>query len=133
MKPTRLHPVLAAALLLAPLPAMAATPPALQAEQSPTMPVPDGIGRGGKLGSLLTQEQRAMMLFEVRDQMKDMAPEQRQTFRKEQVQKILAMSPADRQKFQADLQAKWDALPQDQKDRIQQRLARQQSGQNTVQ
>ena len=43
------------------------------------------------------------------------------------------MSPADRQKFQADLQAKWDALPQDQKDRIQQRLARQQSGQNTVQ
>jgi len=133
MKPTRLHPVLAAALLLAPLPAMAATPPALQAEQSPTMPAPDGLGRGGKLGSLLTQEQRAMMLFEVRDQMKDMAPEQRQTFRKEQVQKILAMSPADRQKFQADLQAKWDALPQDQKDRIQQRLARQQSGQNTVQ
>jgi hypothetical protein len=133
MKSTRLHPVLAAALLLAPLPAMAATPPALQAEQSPTMPAPDGLGRGGKLGSLLTQEQRAMMLFEVRDQMKDMAPEQRQTFRKEQVQKILAMSPADRQKFQADLQAKWDALPQDQKDRIQQRLARQQSGQNTVQ
>jgi len=133
MKPARLHPVLAAALLLAPLPAMAATPPVLQADQSPTMPAPDGMGRGGKLGGVLTQEQRTMMLFEARDQMKDMTPEQRQAFRKEQVQKILALSPADRQKFQADLQAKWDALPQGQKDRIQQRLARQQTGQNAAQ
>jgi hypothetical protein len=127
MKPARLYPILAAALLLAPFPVWAATPGAIQAEQNPTMPGGDQMGRGGKLAGFLSGEQRAMLLLDARDKIKDMTPEQRN--RKEQISKILAMSPADRQKFQSDLQAKWDALPQGQKDRLQQRLAQQQNTQ----
>ncbi|HEX4272156.1 MAG TPA: hypothetical protein VHZ32_12245 [Rhizomicrobium sp.] len=130
---TTLIPIL---LLLAGAPALAATPAAVQAEQSPTMPGADApmgprsvdgglIGRGGgKLGGLFTPEQRAMYLLGARDQVKDMTQDQRHAWRKEQVQKVMAMSDTERTKLKADLQAKWDALPQGQKDRIQQRLAR---------
>lgn len=129
MKTARLYPILAAALLLAPVPVWGATPGAIQAEQSPTMPGGDPMGRGGKLAGLLSGEQRAMLRLDARDKIKDMTPEQRKSYRKEQISKILAMSPAERQKFQADLQAKWNALPQGQKDRLQQRLAQQQNTQ----
>jgi hypothetical protein len=118
----RVYLLIFAALPLTSLAATAATPPVLQADQSPTMPAP-GNARGGKLGGLLTGEQRAMLLFDARDKIKDMSPEQRKTFRKDQIARIVAMSPAERGKFQAGLQARWDALPQGQKDRIQQRLA----------
>ena len=132
--PTRHFPkIFAAALLLAPLPVFAATPPAVQAEQSPTMPAPAGRflgkGNGGKLGGLLTPQQRAMVAMDMREQTQNMTPAERQGFRKTQMKKLLSMSQPERQKFVADLQAKWDALPQRQKDRLQQRLARQQTGQ----
>ena len=127
--------IVIAALLLspiaAPLAVLAATPPAVQAEQSPTMPGPAGLGHGpnhgngGKLAGLLNPQQRAMLMLQMRDQIKNMSPADRKAFRKTQTQKLLAMSAADRQKFASDLQAKWDALPQPQKDRLQQRLARQ--------
>ena len=113
----------------APVVALAATPPALQAEQSPTMPGPAGLHgqrQGhGKLAGLLSPEQRAMLQLEMRDQIKSMSPADRLAFRKTQMQKLVAMSPADRQKFAGNLQSKWDALPQRQKDRLRQRLARQ--------
>lgn len=119
--------IVIAALLLAPLPAWAATPPAVQAEQSPTMPAPAGLGhgKGGKLAGLLTPGQRAMLQLQMRDQIKDMSPADRKAFRKTQTEKLLAMTPADRQKFLGDLQAKSDAMPARQKARLQQRLARQ--------
>lgn len=123
--------VFAAALLLTPLPALAATPPALQAEQSPAMPAPAGnrMGRGGKLAGFLTPQQRAVLLLSAQGQIKDMTPAQKQAFRKDQVKKILSMSDSERQKFKTDLQARWDALPPGQKNRLEQRLARQQAGQ----
>lgn len=108
--------------MCAALPAIAATPGALQAEQSPTMPSP-AQGKGGKLAGFLTPEQQAVFALDNRTQVKDMTPEQRKTWRKDQTAKFLAMAPADRQKFKADLQAKWDALPDRQKTRISQRLA----------
>lgn len=113
---------LLAGLLVLPQPLYAATPPALQALQAPP-PSERGPGRGGKLAAMLTPEQRAMFMAEARDQVKDMTPDQRRAWRKDQIQKFIAMSPADRQAFQAGLQARWDALPQARKDRIEQRLA----------
>ena len=115
--------VLAAGLMLAPH-AFAATPGALQAEQHPSAPSEDGFGgRGGKLGGFLTPEQRAMLVLEFRDQLKDKAPQERQAFRRAQVQKLIAMSDSERQTFKADLQARWEALPPRQKARIEARLA----------
>ena len=127
MRFSRLFPLFAGALLLVPLSASAATPGAVQAEQSPTMPDPGGLkGKGGKLGGLLSPEQRAMFAVQARAQTKDMSQDQRKAWRKDQMAKFAAMSPADRQAFKTGLQAKWDALPQAQKARLQQRLARQQ-------
>lgn len=110
--------------IASPVVALAATPPALQAEQSPAMPGPAGLGHG-KLAGLLSPEQRAMLQLEIRDQIKSMNSADRLAFRKTQMQKLVAMSPADRQKFAGNLHSKWDALPQRQKDRLRQRLARQ--------
>jgi hypothetical protein len=118
--------VLAASLAAIPMPLMAATPGAVQAEQSPTMPGPDGnLGRhgGGKLAGMLTPEQRAAFMLGAREQTHDMTPDQRRAWRKEQMQKLGSMSDADRQKFRADLQARWDALPADRKARLEQRMA----------
>jgi hypothetical protein len=125
------YPLAAALFLLAPLSASAATPGAVQAEQTPPMPGPGGHARGhgdgGKLGGFLSPEQRAMFMLQARDQTKAMTQDQRKAWRKDQLQKLIAMSPADRQKFKTDLEAKWIALPEARKGRIQQRLARQQT------
>ena len=122
--------IVALILLLAPAPLLAATPPALQADQSPSMPDPGGKGLrgGGKLGGFLSPQQRAMLLMQVQDQAKNMDQAQKQAFRKDQVKKLLSMSTTEREKFRAGLQARWDALPAGQKSRLQQCLARQQTG-----
>jgi hypothetical protein len=117
---------LAATVLAAPLPLMAATPAAVQAEQSPAMPGPDGgPGRhhgGGKLAEMFSPEQRAAFMLQAREQTKDMTQDQKKTWRKDQAQKVSSMSDTDRQKFKADLQARWDALPADRKARMEQRM-----------
>jgi hypothetical protein len=110
--------LLATSLVLAPLTAGAATPGAVQAGQSAK-----GQAKGGKLANLLSPEQRAMYALETRDQIKAMPQDQRKAFHKEQVRKLMTMSPGDRQNFQKTLQAKWDALPQKQKARFERRLA----------
>jgi outer membrane receptor for ferrienterochelin and colicin len=119
--------LLAASLAVIPLPLLAATPGAVQAEQSPTMPAPDGnfSGRhgGGKLAGMLTPEQRAAFMLGAREQTRDMTSDQRRAWRKDQMQKLGSMSQAERQKLTVDLQARWDALPADQKARLQQRMA----------
>jgi hypothetical protein len=119
--------LLTVSLATMPLPLLAATPGAVQAEQSLTMPGPDsnlgGRHGGGKLAGMLTPEQRAAFMLGAREQTHDMTPDQRHAWRKEQVQKLGSMSDTDRQKFKADLQARWDALPPDRKARLQQRMA----------
>ncbi len=119
--------LLAAGLAAAPLSVLAATPGAVQAQQSPTMPGPDsGFGRhqgGGKLAAMLSPEQRAAFMLKAREETRDMSPEQRKAWRKDQVQKLASMSDSDKQKLRADLQARWDALPSDRKTRLEQRLA----------
>jgi hypothetical protein len=114
---------LTAGLLVFPLPVWAAQPGAVQALQSPP-PADQGPGHGGegKLARILTPEQRAMFMAEAREQTKDMTHDQRRAWRKDQIQKITAMSPSERQAFQSGLQARWDALPPARKNRIEQRL-----------
>ena len=106
------------------LPASANQPGAIQALQSPP-PADQGHGHGGKgqLARILTPEQRAMFMVEAREQTKDMTRDQRRAWRKDQIQKIAAMAPTERQAFQSGLQARWDALSPARKSRIEQRLA----------
>ena len=115
---------LAADLMAISLPASANQPGAIQALQSPP-PADQALGHGGKgkLARILTPEQRAMFMADARGQTKDMTRDQRRAWRKDQIQKITAMSPAERQSFQSGLQARWDALPSARKARIEQRLA----------
>lgn len=119
--------LLAAGLAATPLPLLAATPGAVQAEQGPVMPGPqEGPGRhhhGGRLAGLLTPEQRIAFMLQAREQTRNMSHDQRRAWRKEQISKVQGMSETDRQKFKTDLQARWDALPSDRKARIEQRLA----------
>ena len=117
---------LAASLAALPLTAHSATPGAVQAQQSPTMPGPEGgIARhgGGKLAGFLTPEQRAAFMLKARDETRDMSRDQRRAWRKDQVQKLASLSDTDKQKLKAELQARWDALPADRKARLEQRLA----------
>ena len=83
--------------------------------------------RHGKLAGLFTPEQRAMYIMGARDQLKDMTPDQRHAWRHDQVAKVVAMPEAERARLKADLQARWDALPQDRKDRIERRIAERQA------
>jgi hypothetical protein len=119
--------MLAACLGAVPLTASAATPGAVQAEQSPTMPGPDGgFARhhgGGKLAAFLSPEQRAAFMLKAREETSGMSRDQRRAWRKDQVQKLASLSDTDKQKLRADLQARWDALPADRKARLEQRLA----------
>ena len=117
---------LAAVPLTIPLAVQAATQAAVQAEQSPAMPGPGGGSarhNGGKLAAFLTPEQRAAFMLKAREETRDMSRDQRRAWRKDQIQKLAAMSDTDKQKLKADLQARWDALPADRKARLEQRLA----------
>lgn len=119
---------IAASLAALPLPLLAATPGAIQAQQSPAMPGPGGgfarHHRGGPLAAMLTPHQRVAFMLKAREETRNMTREQRRAWRRAQFHKIRNMSDSERQKFQADLQARWNALPQDRKDRIEERLAR---------
>ena len=68
----------------------------------------------------LTPEQRIMLFTEMHQQTASMTDDQRRDFHRQQRDKFVSMSEADRQKYMAGLQAKWDALPADQKTRLQQ-------------
>jgi hypothetical protein len=115
----------AAALLLA----MAAPAMAQQAAPNPqdqSNATFTGHGKGNGLAGFLTPEQQAML----RRQARGMPQDQRKAWRHDQRQKFAGMSETDRAKFKDDLQRQWDALPQKQKDRIQQRLAARMTQQN---
>src|SRR5262249_54435450 len=72
----------------------------------------EGGGRG-HFFSFLTPEERMMMFVEMRQATASMTDDQKHAYRQAQRDKFMAMSDADKQKFAADLQAKWNALPPD--------------------
>lgn len=122
-----------AGLLAAPLPLLAVPPAAAQAAQAPATPGPDNGARhhGGRLARLLSPQQRVAFMLQAREETKGMSRDQKRTWRKEQFQKLSSMSDSDRQKFQSDLQARWDALPADRKARIEQRMAERKNADST--
>ena len=78
---------------------------------------------GGRMGGFLTPEQRAIWMQQAHDSTQSMSDDALKAWRRDQFRKLAAMSDADKAKFKADLQAKWDALPQTQKDQIEQHIA----------
>jgi hypothetical protein len=78
--------------------------------------------RGGGLFQSLTPPQKMMMLVDMRKATAGMTDDQRKAYRQSQRQKFAAMTDAERQQFAAKLQTEWDALPDDQKESIKQRV-----------
>ena len=62
----------------------------------------------------LTQEERLMLFTQSRQETANMTQEQRRDFRRQQREKFMTMSEADKQKLAAGLKAKWDALTPEQ-------------------
>ncbi|HEY4942005.1 MAG TPA: hypothetical protein VII56_11320 [Rhizomicrobium sp.] len=81
----------------------AANPPAMM-----------GAGHGAMRG-MFTQEERMMMMADSFKATAGMTDDQKHAYRGDRRAKIMAMSDADRAKFKADLDTRWNALPADQK------------------
>lgn len=64
---------------------------------------------------LLTREQQAAWKRENRASMKGKPREERKAVREKMMAQLQAMSESDRAKFAKDLQSKWDALPEAEK------------------
>jgi len=79
-------------------------PPAMGAE-----------GGHGMMRGMFTQEERMMLFADMSKATANMTDDQRHAYRHENRDRIMAMSEADRSKFKADLDARWNALPPDQK------------------
>ena len=103
------HFALAAALLLSSAAitdsALAADPPA-----SGTM-----MGGHGMMHGMFTPEERMMLFVDGFKATAGMTDDQKKAYRDERRAKIMAMSDTDRAKMKADLDARWAALPADQK------------------
>jgi hypothetical protein len=97
--------VLAASLLAA---------PALAADAPTEAPSGHGMMHG-----MFTPEERMMLMSDAFKATAGMSDEQRHAYRQQQRDRIMAMSDEDRAKFKADLDARWNALPADQKAALQ--------------
>lgn len=121
---SRYLPPAAALLLVMAAPAVAQ--PATSPAQDQSNAAATGHSRGNGLAGFLSPEQMAML----RRQARGVPQDQRKGWRRDQMQKLAAMSESDRIAFKDSLQRQWDGLPQKQKDRIQQRLAARMTQQN---
>lgn len=63
--------------------------------------------------AFLTPEERMMMFVQMHEATANMSDDQKEAYRHSQRDKFMTMSDNDKQKFAADLQAKWNALPPD--------------------
>ncbi len=88
-------------------------------------PPPAGGGMGGGHGmmrGMFSPEERMMLMDDMHKATANMNDDQKQAYRQDQRQRFMAMSDADRTKYKAGLDARWAALPPDQKAAIQQRM-----------
>ena len=86
-------------------------------------PAEGGMGGGhGMMRGMFTPEERMMLMADMHKATANMTDDQKQAYRQQQRQHFMAMSDADRAKYKADLDARWAALPPDQKAAIQQRM-----------
>jgi opacity protein-like surface antigen len=72
-------------------------------------------GGGGAMRGMFTQEERMVMFSDGLKATAGMTDDQQKAYRQDRRTKIMAMSDADRAKFKADLDARWAAMPADQK------------------
>ena len=104
-------------------PVFAETP----AEAATHMPPPadTGMGRGGHgmMRGMFTPEERMMMFVDGFKATAGMTDDQKKAYRDQRRAKIMTMSDADRAKMKADLDARWAALPADQKASITAKMA----------
>jgi len=105
------------------LPALAASFLATASFAADAPPAPPPHGDQGGFMHFLTPDQRMMLFADTHKDTAGMTDEQRHARREAQRAKFMAMSDAEKQKFAADLQARWNALPADQKAKIQQDMA----------
>ena len=70
---------------------------------------------------LLTREQQAILKRDNRSSMKGKPKEERKAAREKLMAQLGAMSETDRAKFAKDLQTKWDALPEAEKQALKKR------------
>jgi hypothetical protein len=106
--------------------APAVAQPATSPAQDQSNAAATGHSRSNGVAGFLSPEQMAMLRRQARGAPQD----QRKGWRRDQMQKLAAMSESDRIAFKDSLQRQWDGLPQKQKDRIQQRLAARMTQQN---
>ena len=92
------------------------------AADTPPLPAPHGDHMGRAM-QFLTADERMMLFSQMHADTANMSQDQRQAYRQTQRDKFMTMSDADKQAFAAGLKAKWDALPADQKAKIQQDMA----------
>lgn len=107
MRITRL--VLVAALMVSAAPALADPPPPPGGGM-----MGGGMGHGGMRG-MFTPEERMMMFADAMKATAGMTDDQKQAYRHQHRQQLMAMSDTDRAKYKADLDARWAAMPADQK------------------
>ena len=83
---------------------------------SPANPSTMGAEGGhGMMRGMFTQEERMMLFADMSKATAGMSDDQKHAYRHGQRDRIFAMSEADRSKFKANLDARWNALPADQK------------------
>jgi hypothetical protein len=117
MNPTRFLMAAAAATFLSTA-ALAAPPSAAQVS------VPDTQGRHhDKMKALFnSQDEFLMFRMQLRQATHGMARDQKKAYRKAEIQKIRAMNPAERGAYFHSLQAKWNALPGSERERMARRM-----------
>ncbi len=126
---TFLVPVFAALLMSAA--AFAADPAPAAPAYGPGMGMGMGMGMGSGLGPCgcygvmrtLPPEERLMHFKEMHPaNMGSMTVDHYLAWRKAKCDKLLAMTPAERQKYAVELKAKWDALPDSEKVQLYQKF-----------
>jgi hypothetical protein len=64
---------------------------------------------------MFTREERMMLFADMRKATAGMSDDQKRDYRQQQRSRFRAMTDSDRAKFKADLDARWNSLPEDQK------------------
>jgi len=121
MKSSRIFLAAFAATLLSTAAVMAAPPSADQVTVA-------GGHHGrfeGKMKALFSSpEERMMFRAEMHQATRGMSREQRKAYRKQQMQQIRAMNDSDKAAWRQSLEAKWSAMPADQRTRLAQKMER---------
>jgi hypothetical protein len=79
---------------------------------------------GGHEGRTLSPELQVMWRMENRGDTKNQSKEEKQQHRKKMREQLEALSEADKTALRDRLQAKWDALPADEKKKIAEKVAK---------